>query len=157
MSPQQQGAQANRQGQNLEGQVETILIASGYHKVKANKYDNEVLSNPRPVFARQYKINNNLYRQTSKIDFILFHPTIHPDGLIIECKWQQSAGSVDEKFPYLAINIRAHYNKKGIVIVDGGGFRPGGVNWLKSQIDGNRLLHVFSLSEFMVWVNQGNI
>jgi hypothetical protein len=28
------------------------------------------------------------------------------DGLIIECKWQESAGSVDEKYPFVVLNIK---------------------------------------------------
>ncbi|MEO3707170.1 PD-(D/E)XK nuclease superfamily protein [Trichormus azollae] len=33
----------------------------------------------------------------------------YPSGLIVECKWQNSSGSVDEKLPYVNANIENFY------------------------------------------------
>ena len=38
----------------------------------------------------------------------------------------------------------------------GGGYRPGAERWLRRQTD-SKLLHVFNLTEFLTWVNQGNL
>jgi hypothetical protein len=39
----------------------------------------------------------------------------------IECKWQQSAGSVDEKLPYLYLNAIESMPEDHVIIVYGGG------------------------------------
>jgi hypothetical protein len=39
------------------------------------------------------------------------------------------------------------------VIADGGGQRPGALQWLRAQAEGN-LLAVFSLAEFVAWANR---
>jgi hypothetical protein len=39
----------------------------------------------------------------------------------IECKWQQTAGSVDEKFPYLYLSCVEAMPEKNIIILHGGG------------------------------------
>ena len=81
----------------------------------------------------------------------------------IECKWQQSTGSVDEKFPYLYLNcIEAMPEKHILIIVDGGGAKDGAVRWLKNAAcrklftDDNsrdKQIDVFNLSDFIKWAN----
>ena len=78
---------------------------------------------------------------------MLYHPVKHPGKLIIECKWQQIAGSVDEKYPYTVQNIRERYPCRTIILLDGNGYKPGAKEWLCSQVD-DKLLAVFSMSEF---------
>ena len=42
----------------------------------------------------------------------------------IECKWQQSSGSVDEKLPYLFLNAKDCMPEKDImIIIDGKGWK----------------------------------
>ena len=77
----------------------------------------------------------------------------------IECKWQQSNGSVDEKFPYLYLNcIEAMPEKEIVIIVDGGGAKVGAITWLQetvkskkytSDYNNDKIIHVFSLAEFI--------
>lgn len=78
-----------------------------------------------------------------------------PDGLIIECKWQQSAGSVDEKFPFLYLNIMKCRDPT-VVVIDGGGYKPSALPWLKSMANpASALMGVWSLQEFQTQVNNG--
>jgi hypothetical protein len=80
----------------------------------------------------------------------------------IECKWQQSSGSVDEKYPYTYLNcIEAMPERDIIIIVDGGGAKQGAVDWLRGAAargmyaEGkDKHILVMSLSEFLVWVNR---
>jgi hypothetical protein len=67
-------------------------------------------------------------------------PDRHHDNLIIESKWQQSRGSVDEKFPFLVANIPERYPHATIIILDGGGYIKQAELWLRAQIDGTLLL-----------------
>jgi hypothetical protein len=81
----------------------------------------------------------------------------------IECKWQQSSGSVDEKFPYLYLNcIEAMPEKQIMIVVDGNGARSGAVSWLKDAVkykkyttgaNKDKEIMVFSLMEFIQWAN----
>lgn len=71
----------------------------------------------------------------------------------IECKWQQSQGSVDEKFPYLYLNcIQAMPEREIILLIDGNGYKPGALAWLKQAVASQdaKLIHVFNLVEFLV-------
>lgn len=80
------------------------------------------------------------------------------------CKWQQSSGSVDEKFPYLYLNcIEVMPEDDIIIVVDGGGAKKGAIDWLRRTAeekkyitDKNSLknISVMSLSEFLVWANK---
>jgi DNA adenine methylase len=82
----------------------------------------------------------------------VYHPSKHADCLVIEAKWQQANGSVDEKFPYLVMNIREQYPYAAIVVLDGGGFKEGAKDWLRRQVD-DKLVHVFNMMEFQRWTN----
>ena len=79
----------------------------------------------------------------------------------IECKWQQSSGSVDEKFPYVYLNaLEAVPEEHVIILVDGGGAKPNAVAWLKNaaknglyKTNKNKNIEVMSLAEFTAWAN----
>jgi SepF-like predicted cell division protein (DUF552 family) len=54
----------------------------------------------------------------------------------IECKWQQTAGSVDEKLPYLYLNtIEAMPEDQIMIIIDGAGWKKGAVDWLRRAVN----------------------
>jgi len=110
---------------------------------------------PRParLFVAQYPIGLSIYGLPLFTDFWVQGASGFPNGLAIEVKWQQSQGSVDEKFPYLALNILQCYPCSALVIADGGGQRLGALHWLRGQVAGN-LLAVFSLAEFLAWANR---
>lgn len=87
-------------------------------------------------------------------DFYVVDIPEFPHGLAIESKWQGSGGSADEKFPYLVENIRTQYPCPAIIIVAGGGCKPGAEAWLRRQIDKKTLYGVFNLEEFLLWMNR---
>lgn len=110
---------------------------------------------PRParLFVAQFPIGPSIYGLPLLTDFWVRGTPGFPDGLAIEVKWQQSTGSVDEKFPYLVLNIQQCYRCPALVVADGGGQRPGALQWLRGQVGGN-LLGVFTVSEFLAWANR---
>lgn len=78
-----------------------------------------------------------------------------PDGLIIECKWQQSNGSVDEKYPFTVYNI-LKIGVPTIILLDGKGYKRQAMEWLKSQAHPSKaLIGVYDMSEFQSLVNKG--
>lgn len=155
-----QGGRANKAGNVLEKTVEGALQGHGYVPIGGNipkKQKLAYLLNSTNIprrYARQVHIGQGIYGTDIYVDFyIIGSPTI-PAGLIIECKWQQVGGSVDEKLPYVNLNIQNCYPVPAVVLIDGGGMKPGAINWLKQQAGSNQnLLSVHTLSSFIIWAN----
>ena len=106
------------------------------------------------VFHRQVVIGRTIYGTDLRVDFVLFNLLAFPAGLVVESKWQDVGGTVDEKFPYLVENIQRMYSLPTIVIVHGGGCREGAVRWLRDHCDGQRLVAVYGLEEFISWAHR---
>ncbi|URD51951.1 hypothetical protein M5J74_08140 [Chroococcidiopsis sp. CCNUC1] len=105
-------------------------------------------------YARQVYIGQGIYGTDIYVDFYIIGSTTIPSGLIIECKWQQSGGSVDEKLPYVNLNVLTCYPAPAVVLIDGGGMKPGAIAWLNAQVTINsNLLAVHTLSSFIAWAN----
>lgn len=130
-----QGQRAVYNGQTAEDIIASILQSKGYN------------------FSRQETICKSIYGHKLRGDFLISNFKGFPQGLIIESKWQQVSGSNDEKFPYLVRNIMQQYPCPAIIIVDGNGHKPGAIKWLAKQVDKKQLLGVFTISEFLRWVN----
>ena len=110
----------------------------------------------QPVYAQQVEIGRDIYGKTRRVDLLLFHPYRHPNGLVIQCKWQASSGSVEEKYPYEVLSI-AQGEFDTIIILDGGGYTAGAEQWLRGQAGRNRLKHVFNQGEFQRYASRGSI
>ncbi|MCF4968762.1 PD-(D/E)XK nuclease superfamily protein [Nostoc sp. CMAA1605] len=151
------GARANQAGKILESNVDAVLTAYEYFQIGSHITKeyllNASLLNKR--YGKQVSIGNGIYNTALKVDFyVIGTPTI-PGGLIIECKWQESGGSVDEKFPYLNLNIQEYYPAPTIVVIGGEGMRGGAIDWLKQQVKHNHnLIAVYTLDRFIAWANK---
>jgi hypothetical protein len=117
------------------------------------KYAEEILLKNVPY--------ETIYGHKGNTEFLLKSKEYNRE-IRIECKWQQSPGSVDEKFPYLYLNcIESMPEDDIIVIVDGNGYKEGALNWLKSaistkkyQIGLDKNITILNLSEFIIWANK---
>lgn len=152
------GRQANKTGFNLENFVEQALINHGYTPFDANK-KKQMFDNRGAIGGKQYQsqvpAGTTIYDSQRIVDFLIINKERFPEDLIIECKWQQSAGSVDEKYPFLFFNITKSAVPT-IVVLDGGGCKPTAKKWLKDQADPNRaLIAVWDMAEFQKNVNNG--
>ncbi len=156
-----QGGIANAQGRTLESLIISTLEQKGFRKIPfkeyaqgLNLYGDELLLTNVPY--------ETIYGHQGKTEFKI--QSKRHGEYRIECKWQQSSGSVDEKFPYLYLNcIEKMPEANIIIIVDGQGAKPGAVNWLRQAVkfklytnESNRDKHiqVMNLAEFIAWVNQ---
>ncbi|MGM3308731.1 PD-(D/E)XK nuclease superfamily protein [Anabaena sp. WFMT] len=154
-----QGGKANKAGKILERTVEGTLAGHGYIEVshQKQKQRHELLLNSTSSpkrYARQVYIGLGIYSTNIYVDFYIIGSVANSSGLIIECKWQNSSGSVDEKLPYVNLNIQNSYPVPAIVLIDGGGMKPGAINWLTTQVNTNKnLLGVYDLSSFIAWSN----
>ncbi|MCL5069753.1 MAG: hypothetical protein M1308_02480 [Actinobacteria bacterium] len=151
----QGGTTANYTGNRLQNFVGNTLIEKGYTFIDKNKFKTSIYLE-QPVYSNQFYLGKSIYETNLYCDFILYHPDKQKDCLVIECKWQQVGGSVDEKYPYLIFNIQMKYPYKTILLLDGGGYKSGAEKWIRGE-EGNNLLHVFNMAEFHKWANKGFI
>ena len=151
------GQRANRTGKHLETFVAGLLDDYGYEEVERGLFFSlRDQGLQQPIFAYECTVGKTIYGGNRRVDFILYHPTKHPDCLVIQCKWQTSSGSVDQKYPYDVENIRIN-TQPTIIILDGGGYSAGAEKWLKAQAGNNNLLHVYNQGEFARYASQGNL
>lgn len=155
-----QGGRAVTSGNVLERTVEGALAGHGYVPIGDNLPKKQRLGfllsshNILKRYARQVYIGQGIYSTDIYVDFYIIGSASIPADLIIECKWQQSSGSVEEKLPYVNLNIQNCYPAPTIVLIDGGGMRAGAINWLTKQAVLNpNLLAVHTLTSFIVWSN----
>lgn len=152
----QGGTQANYTGTVLEQYILSRLAERGYTYVPPDRFT-PARALGQPIYTRKFHIGKSIYGTTQICDFILYHPQKWPNNLVIESKWQQSGGSVDEKFPYLVLNINMKYETPTIILLDGSGYKKGAENWLRQQAGNGNLRHVFDMKEFATWANRGNV
>lgn len=151
------GSFANKTGNALERFVEHSLQEHGY--TEFNNHKEQVFAMRDTIGGRQYvkqaKCGLSIYDTVRKCDFLIINHDKFPEGLIIECKWQQSSGSVDEKYPFAVHNIMK-IGVPTVVLIDGGGYKPAALKWLKEQAGDNRaLIGVYTMAEFQKKINKG--
>lgn len=157
----QGGSYATSSGGVLEGLVEFALVKKGFTVVRYKDWK----LNP-DGFGEELLLKNvpyeGLYKHASTTEFVLMSKNYNLHTRI-ECKWQQVGGSVDEKFPYLFLNCSEKMLEPHIIILlDGGGAKPGAIDWLKDACDAfnlresltaKRRIDLMNMTEFVQWVN----
>lgn len=83
-------------------------------------------------FARQVRLETGIYDAYIKSDLFVRDPVHFPLGLHIECKWQQTPGSVDEKYAYTMLSL-LQFKRPSIIVLAGTGARSTAVGWLRAQ------------------------
>lgn len=151
------GAKASNNGNAAEGWAKCIIsstlrgISTYSHKEWVRK------GQPNGCLVTNFPYTNIYGSGRARTEFVLIFPLGR--RIRIEVKWQETHGSVDEKFPFLLENaVRAYPEAETILIVDGGGARTEAVDWLKNEArtrgrQANRSISVLSLNEFKHWAN----
>ena len=148
---------ANKTGGLLESFVENLLKQRGY--VEFWDHKEQVFANRKSVGGKQYAkqviVGETIYETKCKCDFLVLNKDLFPDGLVIECKWQESKGSVDVKYPMVVFNI-LKIGVPTIVLLDGGGYSPKAEKWLRGQAHATKaLIGVYNMQELQKAVNNG--
>jgi hypothetical protein len=156
-----QGALANKSGSILEQLVEGTLSRHGFEVIPFREYTGYEAKYGTELLLKNVPFRT-LYDTDGKTEFLLLSATYNLQ-IRIECKWQQSAGSVDEKLPHLYLSaIEAIPEDNIILLVDGKGFRPGAVEWLRKTAEARRFIPndkknknivVMDTTEFLTWAN----
>ena len=151
------GTKANHTGNRLEKFVQEALRERGYVEFLTQKA--QAFKNRKAIGGKQYikqlPVGETIYDTVRKCDFFVINRAKFPNDLIIECKWQQSSGSVDEKYPFLYFNI-IKTGVPTVVLMDGGGYKAAALKWLKENVNKNgALIGVWTMAEFQRKVNDG--
>lgn len=125
-----QGGLANSSGKTLESVVISTLFSKGFEVVTYKEYSSHPEKYGKEILIKNVPFKT-IYKHDGKTEFLLKSEK-HNICARIECKWQQSKGSVDEKFPYLYLNCIEKMPENEIwIIIDGRGAKEGSVDWLK--------------------------
>lgn len=149
------GTKANLAGNRLEEFVASKLDELGYEFVERRLFF-PARELEQPIYTMQLETGKDIYGKTRRVDVILYHPELWPDCLVIQCKWQASRGSVDQKYPFEVLSIQQD-EFDTILLLDGGGYAQGAKQWLLNQTGKNRLKHVFDMGEFSRFASQGRL
>ncbi|MCK6616812.1 MAG: hypothetical protein L6Q51_04135 [Cyclobacteriaceae bacterium] len=158
----EKGTKSNVTGNQLEVAVKTVLTGKGFQLVNYRVWEKH-----KKKFGEELLLENvpftTIYGHRGNTEFLLLSKKYQLQ-MRIECKWQQVAGSVDEKLPYLYLNaIEAMPETSILILIDGVGWKAGALNWLKdavsqqkytTQTNRNKEIRIFSLVEFFTWANQ---
>ena len=149
----QGGRRANITGGSLEDFISNLIEHAHYQYIVPNLFA-PMKCMEQAIYTKQYSIGRDIFGKERKCDFILYHPTKYQHCLVIESKWQQARGSVEEKLPFLVSTIQQSGYETSVVL-DGGGYSPGAEIWLREQAGSANLKQVFSMAEFQKFVNDG--
>jgi hypothetical protein len=155
-----QGGLANSSGNTLERTIIATLQSKGFEVEMYRKWVKSPLAYGKELLLKNVPYET-IYGHHGNTEFLILSE-MYDLEIRVECKWQQSPGSVDEKFPYLYLNCVEQMPESTIfVIVDGGGAKAGAVEWLRRAAASNRYavdeikdIRVMGLSDFLVWANQ---
>jgi len=153
----QGGSTANRTGNVLEKQIVPVLLGAGYVQHKNSDVLGKLVKGDPMIdfgekwFTTQISLERNIYEAKFRSDFFLFHHEKFKDGLHVECKWQGSQGSVDEKYVFTVLSL-CQLNTDSLLLLDGGGARRGAINWINAQTKKNkRFVFCASIGQFNNW------
>ncbi|QQR99115.1 MAG: 4-diphosphocytidyl-2C-methyl-D-erythritol kinase [Sphingobacteriales bacterium] len=157
----EKGRKTNITGTQLEKAVQTVLFSKGFEIEMYRKWDENPENYGKELLLKNVPFTT-IYGHKGNTEFLLLSEK-YKLKIRIECKWQQSPGSVDEKLPYLYLNtIESMPENNIIILIDGNGFKSGAKKWLKDAVskklyttknNENKNVLVFSLTEFFTWAN----
>jgi hypothetical protein len=156
------GATANSQGKVLESTIIPTFEHRGFEVVAYSKWIKATQAFGEELLLKHVPYTT-IYGHPGYTEFLVKSQR-YGLNTRIECKWQQSSGSVDEKFPYLYLNcIEAMPENDIIIVAGGGGMKEGAIPWLKRAVSEKlyvsesmpqKKIQVLSLDEFLRWANR---
>ena len=143
-----QGQDANIAGKLCEKAIEDAFSMRGVFVTTYTKTKNAM----GDFFERRLLIKNvpftSIYGSRSHTEFVYQHPG--ELRVRIECKSQQTPGSVDEKFPYMIQNAKLQMPEKFIwFVMEGIGARTKAITWFKEEASKtkDKKIRVFNVLE----------
>lgn len=148
-----QGGESNVNGRWLE---EIVRNEARLRSIPIRDY--QVDGDNRDLFGSVILVGRvpykSLYGLESTSEFVL---QFYERRIRIECRVQETAGSVDEKFPYLFWNARDYMPEQEVVILmHGDGPRAEAMAWLRRQCQAveTKTIRVFNISDYRRWFKE---
>lgn len=154
------GTDANIGGRILERSIENALTPHGFEI-----FDYSETSDNMDMFAARRLIRNvpyfpNIFGSISRSEFVI-EDDIQRRRIRVECRWQQSGGSTDEKLVALLLNAaEAMPETEIIIVIDGNGAREHCVEWVKNAAIARKYqtrpktIRVMTMAEFTAWARE---
>lgn len=146
-----QGYEAGHSGRFLEESLRRELMNRGFLFRRYGEDQNNL-----DLFAPNIVVVNapytSIYGCESRSEFVI---NAGNRRIRVECRWQESHGSVDEKFVYLMRNATDCMPENEVLILYGGeGAREQAIEWLKTEAKKitSKTIHVISINNFLRWV-----
>lgn len=153
----QGGSTANRNGKTLEKMMRTALESVGCQELTPEEkdelraYKNVSMFPYDKWFTTQIRMYDSIYQRPFVADFVVYSKSTLPDGVLVEAKWQGSAGSVDEKYVFTVMTLKQKDMMPTMLVIDGTGARPDAIAWIKRQQ--NPRFKMKTLAEFIAWAH----
>lgn len=153
-----QGAVATHHGASFERSIAKAVAAKGFEVRSYLEWVED--GEPRGEWLLTNVPYTTLYGSKGRTEFLLLSAS-RGLNIRIEAKWQSSHGSVDEKLPHLYLNaLKAMPEDTVFIVIDGPGWRPGGLAWLKKAAEERafsdrpeKTVRVMGLDEFRSWAD----
>jgi len=159
------GSRASNDGNAAEQLVAQLLASRDYAEIRPaekKQLQADIKAGGDPltclaayggkVFVRQCTGYPTLYGRPARHDFLVQGVAGLADGLIIEMKWQTVGGSVDEKFPFVALSFQS-LSQTACLILDGGGATDKACEWVKAQ-ENEKFLVFLGIGNFLGWLRK---
>lgn len=168
------GGRAVKSGRILEGVIRSTLEGPRAHGFQVMDVGEYRLAKQHARLPDRYLVKDfpyeTIYRTKGETEFLLECNHVsateafpeQPDFVCrIECKYQATSGSVDEKFPYLYLScVEAMPEKNIIILMEAKGARVEAVRWLTEAVRSQRYdpqkkkrIVLMSIVEFIAWAN----
>lgn len=141
--------------QHLRESVADVLGRRGYLLVPPDRFEvARVLG--QPIYTRQFEAGDDLYGKPGRVDFILYHPSLHGECLAIRCRSQATSGSAEEESPPEVESIRLS-GLNTIIVLDGGGYTGHARDRLADHVGKGGLVAVLDLAGLASYAASGKI
>jgi hypothetical protein len=156
------GQYANETGQIMQAKVEAFVqsvlpaaINLGSSKQAGEDLDHLAATRtPGTAFASEYRglVEEDYYHsKKSRVDLVLYDPTLWPKRLAVELKHQESTGSTDVKLVGAVLSA-GMYPCPSIVVYEGRGARAGVLQRCREEAAKlDNVIGFFTLEEFQDW------
>lgn len=139
----------------FQERVYDLIEGQGYEFVRKERFFAARVLN-QPIFSRRCEVGRDMFGKPRRPLFILYHPRLWKDNLVIQCKWQKTSGTTEEKLPF-EVGTIAKGRIPTIIVLDGGGYTSSAKQWLLNQAGREHLEHVFDLKELVRFATQGRL
>lgn len=139
-------------GQQLEDQIEDGLRDLGIEIIQIKDWkEARLYQEPNLTAVIKNAPYKSIYGHRARMEFLLLD-----DGrqYLIEVKRQRTAGSTDEKLPYVFANALENIaiDREFILIMEGNGWKAGAVAWIQNKAKITKGFYVMSPESFRQWV-----